>query len=53
MLLVQDRFGSSRASALAAIAVAGVAGIATFVALLVPLAGMRPGTLLRRRGARG
>lgn len=53
MTVVQGRFGDTRVQALAAIVVAGLAGVAVFVAVLVPLGGVRPSALLRRGAARG
>ena len=53
MTVVRRGFGSTRVDALLAIVVAGTAGAAVFLALLVPLAGVRPAALLRRGGGRG
>ncbi len=51
MFAVQQPFGHDRAASLAAIVVAAAVGAVAFVALLVPMAGVRPGALLKR-GAR-
>jgi putative peptidoglycan lipid II flippase len=48
MFVVQDRFEVSRTGAMAAIAVAAVAGAVVFGGLLMPVAGVRPTSLLRR-----
>lgn len=48
MLAVQGRFEPTRSGALAAIVVAAAAGAVVFAGALVPLAGVRPSSLLRR-----
>ncbi len=50
MLAVQRPFSTDRSGSLAAILVAGLAGSVAFGAVLVPAAGVRPGSLLRRGG---
>jgi putative peptidoglycan lipid II flippase len=52
MLVVQRPFGEDRSGALMAIVAAATVGAVVFVAVLVPVAGVRPGSLLKRGGGR-
>jgi putative peptidoglycan lipid II flippase len=52
MLVVQRPFGEDRLGALTAIVAAATVGAVVFVAVLVPVAGVRPGSLLKRGGGR-
>jgi putative peptidoglycan lipid II flippase len=50
MSSVQRSFSTDRAGSLAAIVVAGIAGALAFAAVLLPTAGLRPGSVWRRGG---
>lgn len=52
MFVAQRPFGEDRVESLVAIVVASAVGVVVFVALLVPIAGVRPGSLVKRGGAR-